>query len=148
MTDKTLRTKIRKQWSIDVLVQELCEATWSETEHNRCDRRIWIGSYATISEMAQEVFPAGEWADAAKEGFEHEIVDDYVETLAAIVADGKCVQPDRVPSGVKEWRPPVKVKPQKVGDVYGGADDGEVYLGQYEDMSAEEMRARGHNVED
>lgn len=145
--EKRLKAKIRKQWDIPALVSELCNETWRRTEPNRFDRMSGIGSYQSITEMARDVFPAKEWKDAAKEGFEHELVDDYLETLAGIVSEkGICVIV-AIPSGVKEWRPsPENSRP--IGHVYATYEDGECYLGQYEDGTAEELREMGYKVEE
>lgn len=128
MSDEALREKIRKQWDIPGLLSDLREAKWYKTERNRIDRRAWIGSYHLIEGMAQAATPRKEWQEAAKEGFEHEIVDEYLEALAEVVMDamGKELRREHV---------------------YATFEEGEGFVGQYEDMSAEELRQMGFGIE-
>lgn len=145
MRDKGIVDKIEAQWDIDGLVKDMCETPWEQTEPHRCDRMIYVGSHQGIREMAKEVYSEKEWAEAEEKGFECEIMDEYLDILADIVSEGKC--PLVEPKGVKEWRPG-KRRRQKLGHVYGTFANGDAFLGQYEDRSAEEMREAGHNVED
>jgi hypothetical protein len=128
MDDQKLRAKIRRQWDIPGVVADLRKEKWSRTEPNRIDRRHWIGSYQTLERMAREAFPAKEWSEAAAEGFEHEIVDEYMEALAEVIMD----------SMGKELRRE---------HVYATFEEGEAWIGQYEDMSAAELQAMGFEIE-
>ncbi len=89
----------------------------------------WIGAYDTIRSMAQDVFPAEEWERAIKDDFDHELIDEYMETLAEVVMDamGKELRREHV---------------------YATFEDGEAFIGQYEDIPAEELRAMGFEVEE
>jgi len=122
-----LKFRIRKQWDIPGLIADLRQQKWERTEPNRIDRLRWIGSYQTIERMAMEAFPQKEWNEAAKEGFENEIVDEYLEALGNAISDGM---------GKKLRRE----------HVYTTVENGDVWIGQYEDMSAEELRAMGFEI--
>lgn len=128
MDEQRLKLRIRKQWDIQGLITDLREQKWHRTEPNRIDRLRWIGSYETIERMAREAFPSKEWNEAVKEGFENEIVDEYLEALGQAISDGMG----------KELRRE---------HVYTTFEDGEAWIGQYEDMSADELRAMGFEVE-
>jgi len=128
MDQKKLLAKIQRQWDIPGLLSDLRKEKWRQTEKNRIDRTHWIGSYQTIEQMAREAFPAKEWNEAAKEGFENEIVDEYLEALADVLIDA---------TG-KEFRRE---------HVYATFDEGEAFIGQYEDISAEELQAMGFEIE-
>lgn len=128
MDKKKLKAKIRRQWDIPGIISDLRQEKWRRTEPNRIDRMSWIGSYQTIESMTREIFPTKEWNEAAKEGFEGEIVDEYLEALAETISDGMG----------KELRRE---------HVYATFEDGEAFIGQYEDMSAEELQAMGFEVE-
>lgn len=144
------REIVKSHWHIDGLVGDLCDAAWRETEPNRYDRMLGIGSWDSILELAERaVDDEAEWRKAQKEGYEPEYVDQYLDTLASIVSEkGKCVQ-TRIPEGKKEWRPGAKMVVKKIGHVYGTYEDDECYLGQYEEgVTAEELEARGFKVED
>lgn len=128
MDDQKLKFRIRKQWDIQGLITDLREQKWQRTEPNRIDRLRWIGSYETIERMAKDAYPTKEWNEAAKEGFENEIVDEYLEALGTAISDGMG----------KELRRE---------HVYTTIEDNDVWIGQYEDMSAEELRAMGFEIE-
>lgn len=145
--DKRLRAKILNQWDIVGLVSDLCDATWRKTEPKRFDRMILVHTMGGIEGMAKDVFPVKEWKDAAKEGFEHELVEEYMEILASLVAQGSC-EGAAVPPGIKEWRPSPQ-EPRPIGHVYATVEDGDVFLGQYEDATADELREMGYtNIEE
>jgi hypothetical protein len=145
--DKRLRAKIRKQWNIDSFVSDLCDATWRKTEPRRYDRMIGVGTYQGIERMAKGVFSAKDWKDAAKDGFEQELVEEYMEILANLVSQGSC-EGAAVPPGIKEWRPSPQ-EPRPIGHVYATSEDGDVFLGQYEDATADELREMGYtNIEE
>lgn len=147
--DDYFRRKVESHWNIPGLVQELCDAAWHNTEPHRYDRMISIGSWWSIMELTKDIVPEEEWKDAKREGFEHEFVDDYLETLSSIVSEkGKCVQV-RIKPGKKEWRPGKTKTMKPIGHVYGTYEDGDCFLGQYEeDVTAEELRAMGFEVEE
>jgi hypothetical protein len=128
MDEKKLQEKIRRQWDIPGLLADLRAEKWRKTEKNRIDRTHWIGSYQMIEQMAREAYPAKEWNEAAKEGFEGEIVDEYLEALsdALIDATGKELRREHI---------------------YTTFEDGEAFIGQYEDISAEELQAMGFEIE-
>lgn len=128
MSPAKLIAKIQKQWDIPGLLSDLRQEKWHKTEPNRIDRRHWIGSYETIERMAREAFPSKEWDEAAKEGFENELVDEYMGTLAQTIieATGKELRREHV---------------------YTTFEEGEAFIGQYEDISADELRAMGFEVE-
>lgn len=128
MDEQKLKLRIRKQWDIAGLITDLREQKWQRTESNRIDRLRWIGSYETIERMAREAFPSKEWSEAAAEGFENEIVDEYLEALGNAISDGMG----------KELRRE---------HVYTTIEDSDVWIGQYEDMSADELRAMGFEIE-
>jgi hypothetical protein len=140
---------VESHWDIDGLAQELCNAAWHKTEPHRYDRMIGIGSYEQITESAESTVSKKEWREAKKFGDECEIVDDYLNALSAIVSEkGKCVKRSVGP-GRKEWRPGPVETIQPIGHVYGTYEDGECYLGQYEEgVTAEELKAMGHEVEE
>ena len=128
MDQKKLLAKIRRQWDIPGLLSDLRKEKWRKTEKNRIDRTHWIGSYQTIEQMAREAFPAKEWNEAAKEGFENEIVDEYLEALSDVLIDttGKELRREHV---------------------YATFEEGEAFIGQYEDISAQELQAMGFEIE-
>src|SRR3972149_1289237 len=128
MDDQKLQSKIQRQREIQALISDLRKAKWHRTEPNRIDRRSWLGSYSLIEQMARDPFPGKEWREAAAEGFEHELVDEYLEALAQVVMDtmGKELRREHV---------------------YATSEDGDAWLGQYEDMSADELLAMGVEVE-
>lgn len=128
MDDKKLKSIIKSQWDIPGLLSDLRQEKWRRTEPNRIDRMHWIGSYGTIESMSRDTFPAEEWNEAAKEGFESEIVDEYMEALAAVVMEamGKELRREHV---------------------YATFEEGEAFIGQYEDMAAEELQAMGFEIE-
>lgn len=128
MDQKKLQAKILKQWDVPGLLSDLRAEKWRRTEKNRIDRTHWIGSYQTIESLAREAFPAKEWKEAAEEGFEGEIVDEYLEALSDVLieATGKELRREHV---------------------YATYDEGEVFIGQYEDISAEELQAMGFEIE-
>jgi hypothetical protein len=128
MDERKLKAKIQRQWDIPGLITDLRQEKWRRTEPNRIDRMHWVGSYQTIEQMAREASSTKEWSEAAKEGFESEIVDEYMEVLAEVVSDGMG----------KELRRE---------HVYATFEDGEAWIGQYEDMAAEELRAMGFEIE-
>jgi hypothetical protein len=148
--EKRLKAKIRKQWDIDMLVHDLFGASWRRTEPGRFDRMIWIASNAGVKANAKEVFPVKEWKEAEEAGFEHEITDDYVNALAEVVSKAisrfKFWPP--LPRGVKEWRPSQAPLPMGFEHVYATFEDGDAYLGQLTDLSAEELRFMGFKVEE
>jgi len=128
MDQKKLLAKIRRQWDIPGLLSDLRKEKWRQTEKNRIDRTHWIGSYQTIEQMAREAFPSKEWDEAAKEGFEGEIVDEYLEALSDVLIDttGKELRREHV---------------------YATFEEGEAFIGQDEDISAEELHAMGFEIE-
>jgi len=128
MDQKKLLAKIRRQWDIPGLLSDLRKEKWRKTEKNRIDRTHWIGSYQTIEQMAREAFPSKEWDEAAKEGFEGEIVDEYLEALSDVLIDttGKELRREHV---------------------YATFEEGEAFIGQYEDISAQELQAMGFEIE-
>lgn len=128
MDSKQLADKIRKQWDIPSLLSDLRQAKWFRSESNRIDRMAWVGSYGTMERMARDIFPEKEWEEAAAEGFEGEIVDEYMEALAEVVMEamGKELRREHV---------------------YATFEEGEAYIGQYEDMSAAELEAMGFEIE-
>ena len=128
MDEQKLKFRIRKQWDIQGLIADLREQKWQRTESSRIDRLRWIGSYEKIESLAKEAFTSKEWNEAAKEGFENEIVDEYLEALGNAISDGMG----------KELRRE---------HVYTTIEDGDVWIGQYEDMSAEELQAMGFEIE-
>lgn len=128
MDQEKLQAKIRRQWDIPGLLSDLRKEKWHKTEQNRIDRMHWVGSYQTIERLAREAFPAKEWDEAAKEGFEGEIVDEYLEALSDVLieATGKELRREHV---------------------YATFEEGEAFIGQYEDMSAQELQAMGFEIE-
>jgi len=128
MDQKKLLTKIQRQWDIPGLLSDLRSEKWRHTEKNRIDRIHWIGSYQKIESLAREAFPEKEWDEAEEEGFEGEIVDEYLEALADVLieATGKELRREHV---------------------YATFDEGEAFIGQYEDISAEELQAMGFEIE-
>lgn len=127
MDERKLKGRIHGQWDIQGLISDLRQEKWRRTEPNRIDRMHWVGSYQTMERMARLAFPSKEWNEAVKEGFENEIVDEYMEALAETISDGMG----------KELRRE---------HVYATFEDGEAWIGQYEDISAEELRAMGFEV--
>ena len=76
----------------------------------------------------QAVFPAAEWKRAIQDDFDEELIDEYMEALAEVVMDamGKDLRREHV---------------------YATFEGGEAFIGQYEDIPAEELRAMGFEVE-
>lgn len=123
-----LKKTIRRQWDIPGLISDLREQKWRRTEPHRIDRMYWIGDYQTIERMARDAAPEQEWDEAAEAGFEHETVDEYMEALAEVVMEamGKELRREHV---------------------YAMFQEGDAFIGQYEDMSAEELQAMGFEIE-
>lgn len=117
-----LEKAVRKDWDIRGLISDLREQKWYSTEPNRIDRRSWIASYDAIRTLAKNAVPEKEWDQAKINAVEDEIVDDYMEALGEVVS--------------KEMDE----------HVYATFEEGEAFLGQYEDMSAEEIRAMGFEI--
>lgn len=128
MDQRKLLATIRRQWDIPGLLSDLRKEKWRRTEKNRIDRMHWIGSYETIERLARDAFPAKEWNEAEGEGFEGEIVDEYLEALSDALIDA---------TG-KEFRRE---------HVYTTFEEGEAFIGQYEDIPAEELQAMGFDIE-
>lgn len=128
MDEQKLKAKIRKQWDIPGLLSDLRGEKWRQSEPNRIDRMHWIGSYQTIENMARQAFPDKEWDEAEKEGFEAMIADEYLDALSQVLveATGKELRREHV---------------------YTTVEDNDVWIGQYEDMSADELRAMGFEIE-
>ncbi len=128
MNAKKLAHGIKEQWDIPGLLSDLRKAKWAQTEPGRIDRMTWVGAYDTIRSMAQGVFPAEEWKRAIQDDFDHELVDEYMDALSEVVMDamGKELRREHV---------------------YATFEDGEAFIGQYEDIPAEELRAMGFEVE-
>lgn len=128
MDEQRLKSKIRRQWNIPGLLSDLRQEKWHRTEPNRIDRMHWLGSYQTIEYMARQAFPSEEWEEAEAEGFENEIVDEYMDALAEVLVDatGKELRREHV---------------------YTTFEDGEAWIGQYEDISAAELQAMGFEIE-
>jgi hypothetical protein len=119
-----LDATIKRQWNLEGLASDLDGETWHVTEQNRIDRTIFLASYENISALAQESVSKKEWKEAEQDGFEHEIVDEYLDRLAELVAE-------------------------KMGKhVYGTLNEGDAFLGQYEDGHIEELRSQGFVIED
>ncbi len=118
-----LEKLIRRHWDIKGLISDLREQKWVGTEPGRIDRMAWIAPYKLMEDLAKDSATPEEWEDVVNEGVEHEIVDEYMNALADIVA--------------KEMKE----------HVYSTFEEGEAFLGQYEDMSPEEIRAMGFEIE-
>lgn len=104
-----LELAVRRDWYVDALVVDLREAPWEETEPGRVDRRTYIGPYYALLQLSKSASTEEEWEEAAKEGFEHEIVDEYLEALSSWVA-------------------------QIIGEhVYAEISEDDVFLGQYQE---------------
>jgi hypothetical protein len=113
---------VRRDWKASSLEKEIRSQKWFATEPNRIDRTAWIGSYDQIRDLAKAAVPSKEWKEAQDVGFEDEIVDEYMDALAEMMVE-------------------------KMSEhVYATFLEGEAYLGQYEDMSAEELRAMGFEI--
>lgn len=127
MDEKRLLAKLRKQWDVSGLVSDLRKSKWARTEPNRIDRLSWIGSYETLKTMARDTFPEKEWKEAEQEGMEDEVIDEYLDAVAHVVMDamGKDLRREHV---------------------YATFAEGDAYLGQYEDISAEELEAMGFEI--
>lgn len=78
---------IREWWDGPGLVADLRDADWLETEPDRLDRRIYIGSSRFLEGLAKQATPKEEWADADENGFLNDIVDEYLEALVSWVAE-------------------------------------------------------------
>jgi hypothetical protein len=129
VSDKArLVTIIKKQWDLPGLVADLREAKWHQTEPARIDRLHWIGGYHIIEDLAKDAYPEKEWNEAAAEGFVHEIVDEYLEALGDALMD-------------------VTGKELRREHIYTTIEDNEVFIGQYEDIPADELREMGFEIE-
>lgn len=118
---------IKSHWDVDGLIADLRAQKWQQTEPNRIDRMAWIGSYDAIRRLASDSVSDEEWAEAEAEGFEDEIVEKYMETLAKVVMDamGKELRREHV---------------------YTIFEEGDAFLGQYEDISPDELRSMGFEI--
>lgn len=118
-----MRESITKDFDVPGVASDLREQKWFGTESYRIDRTLWIGSYDEILSLAQNAVPEREWHEAVREGVEHEIVDDYLNTLAVMVGEA-----------------------MRGEHVYGMLEGGEAFIGQYEDMGAKELREMGFEI--
>jgi hypothetical protein len=118
-----MREAIAKHFDIPSVVSELRTQKWFGTEPYRIDRTLWIGSYELIRSLTRQAVPTREWYEAAREGMEDGLVDDYLNTLAVMVGEAMGEE-----------------------HVYGMFEDSEAFLGQYEDMSAAELREMGFEI--
>lgn len=118
-----MRDVIKKHFDIRGLASDLREQKWFGTESYRIDRTFWIGNYELIRSLTRHAIPPREWHEAVREGAEDGLVDDYLNVLAVMVGEA-------------------------MGDehVYGVFDEGEAFIGQYEDMSAKELREMGFEI--
>lgn len=123
MAGDKFREAVRQDFTPSHLVSELRAQKWRGTEPGRIDRMLWIGDAATIEKLAQFAVTEKEWEEAKAEGFEGEILDEYMEALA-----------EEVSKAMKEH-------------VYATFQEGDAFIGQYEDMAAADLRAMGFEIE-
>ncbi len=117
--ENPIHDAIRRQWNIPGLVKDLRERQFEALESNRIHRMVWIASYPAFEKLVRETIPDDEWTKATDEGYEHEYVDEYMDAMGALII---ATIGDSGPSE----------------GVYVSADEGEVFLGQIEDMSLED----------
>lgn len=127
MSQRGVAQKIRNQWDIPGLIVDLRKEKWHQTEPNRIDRMHWIGSYSVIEDLAKDAYPAEEWDASAVEGFEDELVDEYLSALSDVIIEATGGE-------------------LRQEHVYTGIENDEVFIGQYEDISAEALRAMGFEI--
>ncbi len=117
-----LQEKVRTHWDIPGLKSDLLAETWNITERHpgwiRIDRTTWLGSADSIWQLAKRTVTPEEWGEAEANGFEQEIVDEYIEALSQLL----------------EF---------ETGEsVYAMIEENEGFLGQYEEDAEEDLRQR------
>lgn len=122
-----LEQTIYQQWDIPALTNELRAQGWMKTEPNRIDRLLWIGSYEALRKLASDASSEEEWSLAVEEGLEDEIVDEYMEGMAKAVMEAMGGELRRE-------------------HVYAIFEEGEAFIGQYEDIAAEDLREMGFEI--
>ncbi len=123
-----LQDTVRTHWNIPGLRRDLLNETWNITERHpgwiRIDRTKWLGSADSIWSLAKRTVTPQEWAEAEANGFEQEIVDDYLNALSELL---------EIEMGES---------------VYGMIEEDKGFLGQYEEGDEEELRLRYTIVDD
>ena len=127
VSPQALAQRIRAQWDIPGLLSDLRKEQWHKTEPSRIDRTHWIGSYDTIENLVKDAYPDKEWDEAAKEGFEYDLVDEYLDALSGVLIDATGGE-------------------LRQEHVYTSVEEGEVFIGQYEDIPAEALREMGFEI--
>lgn len=122
----SFKKQIKKMWDIEGLASDLRGAEWYITEGPRgpeqfirIDRMIGLPSYQSFEGLAEDLLPKKEIDEAKKTDTMPELLSDaadqYLEELAELVAEA-----------MKEH-------------VYGTWEEGDGWLGQYEEGTFQEM---------
>jgi len=129
MSPKALALQIRKQWDIPGLITDLRKEKWHQTEPGRIDRMHWIGSYHTIEDLAKDAYPEKEWEEAAADEVvgADELIDDYLTALSDVLIEATGGE-------------------LRQEHVYTTMENDEVFIGQYEDIPADALRAMGFEI--
>lgn len=122
MAGKNFHEAVKKDFNLRGLVSDLREQKWRGTNPGQIERTLWIGSASSIEKLAQFAVTEKEWKEAEADGFEHEIVEEYMNALAEAVS--------------KEMDE----------HVYTTFLEDEAYIGQYEDMAPADLRAMGFEI--
>lgn len=124
MADAKMVRHVLNNWSLEGTLEDLSKQPWSKTEPKRIDRWVYMASAETAKREARRAVTKKEWAEAAKEGFEHEIVEEYMEALGEVLT--------RIMGS----------------HVYVSLEEAGWVAGQYEDGDIEELRAAGYEIVD
>lgn len=121
----SFKKAIKKNWDIDGLASDLRDAEWYITEgptshgYTRIDRMIGLPSYRSFEEFAKDLLPKSEIKEAEKTDTMPEVLSDaadqYINELAELVGE--------------------KMKEH----VYGTWEEGDGWLGQYEEGKLEDL---------
>lgn len=124
MADAKIIRHVLSTWDLEGTLDDLSKESWTKTEPKRIDRRVYVASTEQAARAARRSVTKNEWAEAAKEGFEHDIVDEYMDVLGEVLA--------RIMGS----------------HVYVSQEEGDWFAGQYEDGDIEELRAAGYEIVD
>lgn len=113
----------KRFWDVAVIIRDLRGEDWYLTEEYlswvRVDRRVYLSSYESFEQAALETLSESERKRAVTDGWGHEVADDYSMALGEVLT-------------------------KSMGDhVYVGFDEGDVFAGQYEEGSLDELSEMG-----
>ena len=124
---------VKKHWDIKAMARDLKAQRWRITEGPtegggvRIDRMDFLASYGRIEDLAKDLLTEEEYAEAEKGDTLPEVLDDvtreYLDALAEAVAE-------------------------EMGEhVYGTFEEGDAFIGQYEDGDYADLVERGLDIE-